>query len=259
VGLLAKQSALVTGAGRGIGKAIALRLAAEGARVTLTARTPEQLEQVVAEIQSHGGEALAVAADVADSRAVTRVVAAATKVFGPVSILINNAGVAGPFGPVGLVDPQSWWAAQQVHILGPFLFMHEIIPRMCARGGGRIVNIVSSAGRQPMPHHSAYAVGKSAAIRLSETTDLEQRGNGVRVFALHPGTIVTDMARAIIDSHDAQQWIAEGVAMLASRSAAASRADLVRCADVVAALATGRHDALAGRYLDINSDFPTLQ
>jgi NAD(P)-dependent dehydrogenase (short-subunit alcohol dehydrogenase family) len=248
------QSALVTGAGRGIGKTLALRLAAAGAHVTLTARSTDQIAAVAAEIESNGGQAQAIATDVTDPAGVSRVVAAATARFGPISILVNNAGIPGPYGPIGDVDPMQWWDSQKVHALGPLLFMNAVIPGMRARGGGRIINIVSSAGLHPVPGLSAYAVGKCTAIRLAESVDLEERANGIRVFALQPGTIITDMAHSTMSSPEAQRYIPGGIAMLKSRSAADSDADLRRCSDVVALLASGKYDGIAGRYLDIAWD-----
>jgi NAD(P)-dependent dehydrogenase (short-subunit alcohol dehydrogenase family) len=252
---LAGRSALITGAGRGIGRALALRLAAEGANVTLTARTRQQVEEVAALIEAQGGKAQAVVADVTDNTAVTQAATAGAKRFGPISILVNNAGLPGPFGPIGDTDPMSWWASHKVHVLGPLLFMRSVIPGMRARkGGGCIINIVSSAGLQPIPNLSAYAAGKNTAIRLTENVDLEERSNGVRAFALHPGTIITDMAHDTLSSPEAQRHIPEGIAMLQSRTPEGSAADLRRCCDVVAALAAGKYDALAGRYLDIDWD-----
>ncbi len=250
----AGQSTLITGAGRGIGKAIALRLAAEGARITLVARSHQQVEEVARLVEAQGGSAQAVPADVTDAGAVARAVAAATDRFGPVSILVNNAGIPGPFGPVGDVDPLEWWSSQKVHVLGPLLFMRSVIPGMRSRGGGRIINVVSSAGLHPIPNLSAYAVGKSTAIRLTEAVDLEERRNGIRAFALHPGTIITDMAHDTLSSPDAQRYIPEGIAMLKGRGPEASAADLRRCCEVVTSLASGKYDALAGRYLDIDWD-----
>jgi NAD(P)-dependent dehydrogenase (short-subunit alcohol dehydrogenase family) len=247
-------ASVVTGAGRGIGREIASQLAAAGARVTLIARTQPDLDAVAAAITARGGHAFAVAADVTDAASVARALDAARARFGPVRVLVNNAGTPGPYGPIGVADPREWWLSQQLHQLAPLLTMHGVIPGMRAAGGGRIVNIVSSAGLQAIPHLSAYAIGKCAAIRLTETVDLEQRTHGIRAFALQPGTIVTDMARSTMDSAEARRWIPEGVAMLAARSPAESAADLARCVEVVAALAAGRYDALAGRYLDIQWD-----
>ncbi|MGH8150324.1 MAG: SDR family NAD(P)-dependent oxidoreductase [Steroidobacteraceae bacterium] len=251
MGSLAGQSAVVTGAGRGIGRAIALRLAAEGARVALVARTTKQLDEAVEEIRRAGGAALAFTADVTKPDVAAAAVEAASAELGPVSILVNNAGIPGPYGPVGVLDPRAWWAAQEVNVLAPLLCMSAALARMRTRRAGRIVNIVSSAGLDPVPHLSAYAVSKSTVIRLTETVDLESRGLGVRAFALHPGTIATDMADATIGSPDAQRWVPEGVTMLKSRTPEDSARDLARCCDVVAALAGGRYDVLGGRYLDL--------
>lgn len=248
---LARQSALVTGAGRGIGRALAQRLAAEGARVTLVARTSAQLEETVERIRRDGGEALAFAADVTRADAARAAVEAATGRFGPISILVNNAGIPGPYGPIGVIDPREWWAAQEVNVYATLMFMSAVIPAMRARHSGRIVNIVSSAGIEPVPHLSAYAVSKCTVIRLTETVDLETRADGVRAFALHPGTITTDMAEITIRSPEAQRWVPEGVAMLKSRTPEDSARDLARCCDVVATLGAGTYDALGGRYLDL--------
>jgi NAD(P)-dependent dehydrogenase (short-subunit alcohol dehydrogenase family) len=248
---LSGQSALVTGAGRGIGQAVALRLAAEGARVTLVARTSRQLDETVDQIRRAGGDALAVPGDVTAPGTATSAAAAARVRFGPVSLLVNNAGIPGPYGPIGTIDPLEWWNAQKVNVLAAVLFMHAVIPGMREMRSGRIVNIVSSAGLEPVPHLSAYAVSKSTVMRLTETVDLESRSAGVRAFALHPGTITTDMAQATISSPEAQRWVPGGVAMLKNRTPEDSTKDLARCCDVVAALGAGRYDALGGRYLDL--------
>ncbi len=255
---LTDVATLVTGAGRGIGRAVAERLALAGARVTLVARTASDLDAVVESIRARGGQAEAVVADVTDAAAVERALAAARARFGPVRILVNNAGTPGPYGPIGVADPREWWASQQLHQLAPLLTMHGVIPDMQRAGGGRIVNIVSSAGLQAIPHLSAYAVGKCAAIRLTETVDLERRAQGIRAFALQPGTIITSMAHSTLGSADARRWIPEGIAMLTARTPAESAADLARCVDVVAALAVGQYDELGGRYLDIQWDLDAL-
>lgn len=249
--VLKDRSALVTGAGRGIGRAIALRLAAAGAKVGLVARTADDIQRVAAEIRDGGGEALAVATSVTDAQGVHDAVEATAAAFGPVSILVNNAGVPGPYGPIDVTDPAQWWATQAVNVLGPILFMNAVIPQMRRRRSGRVINIVSNAGLQPVPHLSAYAVSKSTLTRLTETVDLELRSSSVRAFAVNPGNITTDMARATLASPEAQRWLAEGLAIIGNQTPAQSAADLERCCEVVLALAAGIHDELAGRYLDI--------
>jgi len=256
--ILTGQSALITGAGRGIGKAIALVLGNAGARVTVVARTFDEISTVADQIRDSGGDALAVRADVADGRSVRRAVEDSASRFGALSMLINNAGIPGPYGPIDAVDPAEWWAAQAVNVLGPFLFMNAVLPAMRSRGAGRIVNIVSNAGLQPIPHLSAYAVSKNTLTRLTETADLELRSASIRAFALNPGNITTDMARGTIASPDAQRWVPEGLAMIRDRKPEDSAADLARCCDVVLGLASGNYDALGGRYLDVHDDLDAL-
>jgi NAD(P)-dependent dehydrogenase (short-subunit alcohol dehydrogenase family) len=255
---LTHSPAVITGAGRGIGRAIAERLGAEGAPVTLIARTRADIEAVAAGIVARGGAAHPISADVTDPTAIANALTAAAARFGPLRLLVNNAGIPGPYGPIGQLDPLEWWNSQRVHLLAPLLTMNAVIPHMLNEGGGRIINIVSSAGTIPIPHLSAYAVGKCSLIRLTETVDLEQRTNGVRAFALHPGTIVTDMAHSTMQSPEAVRWIPEGIAMLSAITPEASAADLARCMTIVAALASGKYDAVAGRYLDIHSDLEAL-
>jgi NAD(P)-dependent dehydrogenase (short-subunit alcohol dehydrogenase family) len=255
---LSSKPALITGAGRGIGRAIAQRLAADGAPVTLLARSRGDIDAVAAGIVARGGSALAIAADVTDARAVAAAMTIASTRFGAVRILVNNAGTPGPYGPIGVADPQSWWASQQLHQYAPLLTMSAAIPGMQKAGGGRIINIVSSAATIPIPHMSAYGVGKCAALRLTETVDLEQRGHGIRAFALHPGTIMTDMARSTMSDPEAIRWIPEGIAMLNGITTEESAADLKRCVEVVAALAAGQYELLAGRYLHISFDLDAL-
>jgi NAD(P)-dependent dehydrogenase (short-subunit alcohol dehydrogenase family) len=255
---LKDMPAVVTGAGRGIGRAIAERLARSGASVTLLARTRSDIDAVAAVIGARGERAFAVAADVTDPQSVEAALNAARERFGPIRILVNNAGTPGPYGPIGVADPHEWWASQKLHQFAPLLLMSGVIPGMQAAGGGRIINIVSSAATVPIAHLSAYAVGKCAALRLTETVNLEQRAAGIRAFALQPGTIITDMAHSTMASPAAVRWIPDGIAMLKARTAAESAADLERCTAVVAALAGGDYDVLAGRYLDITWDLETL-
>ena len=252
--ILSNDAALVTGAGSGIGRAIAERLAAEGARVALVGRRPSALDEVARNITARGGHALAVRADVTDRCAVEGAVEQVRRRFGCVSLLVNAAGVIRPFGPIGTVDPREWWATQEVHVLGPVLCMHAVLPGMRERRAGRIINVVSLAGLRPTPYLSAYSVGKSTAIRVTTIVDIEERRHGIRAFALQPGIVLTDMAREVMRSADAERWLPKMVDMLRSRSVEESAGDLRRCLDTVAALSSGDHDELGGRYLDATLD-----
>ncbi len=253
---LAGQAALVTGASRGIGKAIALHLAAAGVRVAVAARSAGDLDRVVDEIRGKGGDAFALPGTVTDPGLAAQIVSAAMDRFGALSLLVNNAGIPGPYGPVGTLDPLEWWTAQQVNVFAPFAFMNAAIPGMRDRRAGRIVNIVSNAALQPIPYLSAYAVSKNTVIRITETVDLELRESGVKAFALHPGNITTDMARGTVASADAQRWFGERIAMIRDRDPLESAADLKRCCYAVAAIAAGTCDTVSGRYLDLWKDIP---
>jgi NAD(P)-dependent dehydrogenase (short-subunit alcohol dehydrogenase family) len=258
-GKLAGQTVLVTGAGRGFGKAIALGLAAEGAAVTVTARSKDQLDATVAEVEGSGSRALAVTGDVTNREDVARVVAAAEKKFGPLTILVNNAGVTGPFGPVWVVDPDEWWAAQAVILRGTLLFMNAVMPGMVERHKGRVINVASLGGQWFTPYLSCYGVAKAGQIRLSEHATAEAKEHGVHVFAIEPGTVITDMAENTMASPDAQRWVPKMVQHLKSLKATGDPAKgLARCAEMCVELSSGCYDALAGRFLLPKDDFDKL-
>jgi NAD(P)-dependent dehydrogenase (short-subunit alcohol dehydrogenase family) len=244
------QVAIVTGAGRGFGKAIATRLAAEGAAVTATSRTQADLDEVVAGIRSAGGRGLAIAGDATNRSEVARVVAAAREGFGPITLMVNNAGVPGPFGPIGVVDPDEWWAAQAIHLRAPFLFMSAVLPQMQERRQGRIINIVSLRVHKLTPNLSAYCLGKAAEFRLTELVNAEAKDHGVSAFAVDPGSAITSMAESTMASPDAQRWLPDMVELLHELK---GRPDdgtvLAKCAQRCVDLASGRYDALSGSYI----------
>ncbi|HXX20720.1 MAG TPA: SDR family oxidoreductase [Candidatus Acidoferrum sp.] len=258
-GLLSGQVAIVTGAGRGIGKAIALRFASEGAAVAVTSRNKAQLDQVAAEIASAGGRALAVAGDATKRADVARVAKAATEKLGAVSLLVNNAGVAGPYGPIGVVDPDKWWAAQEVHLRAPLLFMSAVLPGMVERRAGRIINISSPRCHMLTPSLSAYSLGKTAQNRLAELVANEVKDYGVKAFAIDPGSIMTDMADDTMNDPDAQRWVPQMVARLHELKGKMGPLDgMAWCTDRCLAFASGRYDALSGRYIDRTDDADEL-
>jgi NAD(P)-dependent dehydrogenase (short-subunit alcohol dehydrogenase family) len=256
---LQDQIAIITGAGRGFGRAIAIRLAQEGAAVAVTARTRAELDTVVAEIQSFGGRALAVEADVTNHEDVLRVVGQTRAQWGDASLFVNNAGVPGPFGPLWEIDPATWWKSQAVHIHAPVLFLREILPSMMRRKSGRVIMVSAIASRAVAPYLSAYCLGKSAQTRLIEQLAAETRGHGVCAFAIDPGFAMTRLAEETMESPDAQHWLPGMVNRLrAKRDDPDAELDMRRCAQRCVELASGRYDALSGKYMELTHDLEEM-
>ncbi len=253
------EIALVTGAGRGFGRAIAERLAGEGAAVALVARNAAQLAEVVAAIEAQGGRAIAVAADVTRSADVERAVSETEARLGPLTVFINNAGVPGPFGPINELDMDAWWAAQQVHIRAPMLFLRRILPGMVARNRGRSIVVSAIASRKVAPHMSAYCTGKVAQNRIVAQAAAELAETAVKIFAIDPGFVFTDLARDTMTSPEAQKWLPGMVDRLQQVSDGKDVADgLARCAQRCLDLVSGRYDALSGCYMEIPDDLDTM-
>ena len=252
---MSRGTAIVTGAGRGFGRAIATRLAREGFAVALTARSEPQLAEVAADITAAGGRALACAADVTDRAAVGRVVAGAEAQLGPVTLLVNNAGVPGPFGPLWAIDPDEWWASQAVHIRAPLLFLSAVLPGMTQRRSGRVIVVSAKASRLVAPNLSAYCVGKIAQTRIVEEVAAETREYGLAAFAIDPGFVFTELAAQTLNSPDAQRWLPGMVGRLREkRDDPDTASDLALCAQRCVDLASGRYDRLSGRYFEMTDD-----
>ncbi|MBS3735403.1 MAG: SDR family oxidoreductase [Phycisphaerae bacterium] len=196
--------AVVTGAGRGIGRAIALGLAERGAHVVLAARTAEQIERVAAEIAeraaaatgSHAaaGGATPVVADVSDADSVVALFAAADAI-GPVDVLVNNAGV-GRYGPVAEFAVEDFDHVTAVNLRGTFLCCREAMRRMGPRGSGFIINIASVVGFKGYVNQAAYTAGKHGVMGLTKSLAAEAQPSGVRVSAVLPGGVDTEMVAA---------------------------------------------------------------
>jgi NAD(P)-dependent dehydrogenase (short-subunit alcohol dehydrogenase family) len=251
---LTGQVALVTGGGRGIGRAIASALARAGAAVAVLARSTDQLAEAVGDIERAGGRAVAVPADVTDRAAVEAAIARAEAVLGPLDLLVNNAGVAGPVGPLAESDPDAWWRCVEVNLRGPLVCSRAVLPGMLARRRGRIVNVASGAGTRALPFLSAYVVSKTAVIRLTENLAAEVEGHGVRVFAIQPGTVRTAMAEAVLRSEQARRW----VPWFADLFEQGHDVPPERAGELVAFLASGRADGLSGRFLAVEWDVEAL-
>src|SRR5579864_5683083 len=187
--LLAGKVAVVTGGGRGIGRAIARRFAAEGAAVLVTARTESEIRAVVAEIAAQGGRAASVVADVARESDCARIIAAAEQQLGPIGILVNNAGGYGPVKPVEEIALDEWDRVIATHLRAAFLLMRLVLPGMYARGSGAVVNISSLSAKSAFAWGSPYAAAKAGMLGLTRVAAAEAARRGVRVNAICPGPV----------------------------------------------------------------------
>jgi len=249
------QVAIVTGGGRGIGRAIAQGLASAGAQVAVVARTPEQLDETVALINDAGGHTIACPGDVTDRVAIKRVVTHVEEQLGPVDLLVNNAGVGAPVGPVWESDPDRWWRCIDVNLRGPFLCSQAVLPGMIARRRGRVITVASGAGTKPWAYASGYVASKTAVIRLCENLALESREHGISVFAIQPGGVPTAMWEEVAADPGDEKWFGGQFRRLIEDKQGDPPE---RAADLVVLLASGQADALSGCYISINDDLTEM-
>lgn len=188
---LTGKVAIVTGASRGIGKAIALTFAAAGAKVVVSSRKLGLLDAVVAEIREQGGDALAVTVHTGETEAVNALLAQTVDRFGGVDIAVNNAATNPHFGPLLTADEGQWQKILDVNVVGYFRLAKAVAPEMQKRGGGKIINLASIAGLKPMPAMGIYSVSKAAVLMLTQVLAQELGPHNIQVNAIAPGVIKT--------------------------------------------------------------------
>ena len=223
------------------------------------ARSTDHVAETATLIEAAGAHALPLIADVTDLQAVDHAVERIEQWLGPIDILINNAAVCGPIGPLWEVDPDEWTRTMDVNMRGTFVCARAVLPGMVARRRGCIVNVASHAGVYRWPQVSGYAVSKAAVIKFTENLAVETRHTGVAVFALHPGTVPAGMGEDLLsadvpgDSHvgHVASWFRQQFAL--GRGVPPERAG-----ELVVTLASGRADALSGRYLTAYDDLAEL-
>ena len=189
--------ALVTGASRGIGQAIAEAYAASGARVILASRKQDALNQVAEKIQAAGGEALPIAAHTGQPESIANLIARSTEAYGGIDILVNNAGTNPHFGPVLTAEESQWQKTLEVNLLGYFRMVKACVDSLRSRGGGKIINVASVAGIKPMAGMGLYGVTKAGVIMLTQVLAAELAGDNIQVNAIAPGLVKTHFSSVL--------------------------------------------------------------
>lgn len=206
--------AFVTGAGRGIGKAVAIALANEGVNIGLLARTESALKEVVSEVEGLGVKAAYAAVDISSQEEVEQAIKKITGELGTADILINNAGI-GKFESLLEMDPQEWKRIIDVNLMGPYYVTKAVLPQLIEKNGGDIINISSTNGLSGAATSSAYSASKFGVIGLTESLAQEVRRNNIRVTALTPSTVATELAvktNLIAENNDEKYMQPEDIA-----------------------------------------------
>jgi NAD(P)-dependent dehydrogenase (short-subunit alcohol dehydrogenase family) len=222
--------------------------------VAVAARSEAQLADTVRLINKAGGRALPLVTDVVNPQAVARMVEATEHQLGPVDLLVNNAGVAGPIGPLWEVDPDAWWGGVEVHLRGTFLCTRAVLARMTSRRQGRIINVVGGGAAGPYPHVSSYGCAKAAMVRLTDTLAVETREYNIHIFAIRPGWVRTAMTEEVLQSEAGQRWLPQARTLFEHGGDVPSE----RAAQLVVFLASGDGDGLSGRCLSVGDDVAEL-
>ncbi len=204
--LLKGKTALITGAGRGIGRAIALAYAEEGCQIAAVARTASEVEETAETVRTLGCKAIALVADVTNPSGVQRTIDETLAAFGAIDLLVNNAGYA-DFKPFTEYTLEEWQQSLAVNLTAPFLYMQAVAPHMIERKSGRMINISSVAGLRPIKHQSAYCAAKHGLNGLCKVLAMELREYGIGVHWVCPGGVDTKLSQEAMPDRDKSSWM----------------------------------------------------
>ena len=246
------QVAVITGAGRGIGRAIALAYAREGAKLALAARSQSELQEAVSAVSELGAEAVAVPTDVASQEDTERLARTVVDRFGRIDVLVNNAGISGPIGPLPNNDVADWINTVTVNLTGTFLVCRAVIPVMLEQASGKIINLSGAGATNAWSNMSAYCSSKAAVVRLTEVLAQELDGSGITVNALGPGSVHTSMWDQMTEQ--AGQAGADFIHQLGLRVTSGGGASIDECAELAVWLASSESGALTGRLISAATD-----
>ena len=205
--ILRSKVCLITGAGRGIGRAIALAYAHEQAQLVLTALEEDELEKVASEVRQLGGEAFVHPADVSDEDQVASLVTAALDRFQQVDVLVNNAGTLLMPADFPSTTPEMWDRTMSINVRSNYLMTHALLPKMTAQNYGRVINIASRAGLRGIPNRAAYCASKHAVVGLTRALALDVRGHNISVNAVCPGAVITPLTEKTRPGDDRVGWL----------------------------------------------------
>ena len=250
---LDSQVAVITGSGRGIGRAIALAYAREGAQLALAARSETELQETVSAVSELGAEAIAVRTDVTSQEDTERLAHRVVERFGRIDVLVNNAGNSGPVGPLHVNDIADWVNTINVNLTGTFLVCRAVIPVMLERSGREDHQPVWCAGAtNAWSNMSAYCSSKAAVVRLTEVLAQELDGKGITVNALGPGSVHTSMWDKMTEQ--AAQAGADFIHQLGLRVTSGGGASIDECAELAVWLASSESGELTGRLISASTD-----
>jgi 3-oxoacyl-[acyl-carrier protein] reductase len=252
-----QQNVLITGAGRGIGKRLALGFAKHGACVGLLSRTRPELDLAKLEIEHQGGAALALQADVRHYDQVAAAVARMTDAFGAVDVLIAAAAVQGPVGPLVTVKPKSWAETIEINLIGVMHCCYAVLPRMIERRSGKLILLSGGGSAYARPNFSAYAASKTAVVRFAECLADEVRDHNVQVNAMAPGAAYSHMTDEILHAGEERAGSKEIADAQQVRITGGVQPE--KQLNLAMFLASERSNHISGKFIHVNDDWKRME